>query len=90
MVMHVRTIAVMPEDAKGVSTRHALTLEEVAELLPGTGELMASVGECWWKCAYAAHGGNWPLAAYEPNGGDRARSTWTCWCSATSASNPLN
>jgi hypothetical protein len=41
-----------------------LTLEEVAELLPGTGELMASVGDCWWKCAYAARGGNWELAAY--------------------------
>jgi hypothetical protein len=65
MVMHLRTIAVMPDDAKGVSTRHSeLTLEEIAELLPGTGELMASVGECWWKCAYAARGGNWPLAAY--------------------------
>ena len=65
MVMHVRTIAVMPDDAKGVSTRHSeLTLEEIAELLPGTGEIMASVGECWWKCAYAARGGNWPLAAY--------------------------
>ena len=65
MAMHLRTIAVMPDDAKGVGTRHGeLTLEEIAELLPGTGELMASVGECWWKCAYAARGGNWPLAAY--------------------------
>ena len=65
MVMHLRTIAVMPDDAKVASTRRSeLTLEEVAELLPGTGELMASVGECWWKCAYAARGGNWPLAAY--------------------------
>jgi hypothetical protein len=41
-----------------------LTLREIAELLPGTGEIMASVGECWWKCAYAARGGNWQLAAY--------------------------
>ena len=41
-----------------------LTLEEIAQLLPGTGELMASVGDCWWKCAYAARGGNWELAAY--------------------------
>ena len=65
MVMHLRTIAVMPEDAKRVSTRHGeLTLEEIAELLPGTGEIMASVGACWWKCAYAARGGNWQLAAY--------------------------
>jgi len=58
--MHVRTIAVMAEDGK----RGDLTLREVADLLPGTGEIMASVGACWWKCAYAARGGNWPLAAY--------------------------
>jgi hypothetical protein len=55
----------MSEEAKrGGATRSELTLEEIAELLPGTGEIMASVGECWWKCAYAARGGNWQLAAY--------------------------
>jgi len=42
----------------------ALTLEQIADLLPGTGEIMASVGIAWWKCAYAARGGNWELAAY--------------------------
>jgi hypothetical protein len=41
-----------------------LSLEQIAELLPGTGEIMASVGNAWWKCAYAARGGNWDLAAY--------------------------
>ena len=41
-----------------------LTLEQLAQLLPGTGEIMASVGTAWWKCAYAARGGNWELAAY--------------------------
>jgi len=41
-----------------------LTLEQIARLLPGTGEIMASVGIAWWKCAYAARGGNWELAAY--------------------------
>jgi hypothetical protein len=41
-----------------------LSLEQLAELLPGTGEIMASVGNAWWKCAYAARGGNWELAAY--------------------------
>lgn len=62
---HLRTIALVSETAKGAATpRGELTLEEIAELLPGTGELMASVGECWWKCAYAARGGNWQLAAY--------------------------
>ena len=42
----------------------ALTLERLFELLPGTGEVMQSVGNAWWKCAYAARGGNWELAAY--------------------------
>jgi hypothetical protein len=42
----------------------SLSLEEIAQLLPGTGEIMASVGNAWWKCAYAARGGNWELAAY--------------------------
>jgi hypothetical protein len=65
VAMHLRTIAVMSEDAKpAAAKRPELTLEEIAELLPGTGEIMASVGECWWKCAYAARGGNWQLAAY--------------------------
>src|SRR2546428_10423032 len=41
-----------------------LTLEQLADLLPGTGEIMASVGVAWWKCVYAARGGNWELAAY--------------------------
>jgi len=64
-VTHLRTIALMSEDAMtGNATRGELTLAEIAELLPGTGEIMASVGECWWKCAYAARGGNWQLAAY--------------------------
>ena len=64
-VTHLRTIAVMSEDAKrGGAAGDELTLQEIAELLPGTGEIMASVGDCWWKCAYAARGGNWQLAAY--------------------------
>ena len=41
-----------------------LSLEQLAQLLPGTGEIMASVGNAWWKCAYAARSGNWELAAY--------------------------
>lgn len=48
-----------------IRTPHAnLTLEDIAGVLPGTGEIMASVGDAWWKCAYAARGGNWPLAAH--------------------------
>lgn len=46
-------------------TKHGeLTLEQIAELLPTTGEIMRSVGDCWWRSAYAARAGRWPLAAY--------------------------
>ncbi|HKW78025.1 MAG TPA: hypothetical protein VJQ09_02935 [Candidatus Limnocylindria bacterium] len=63
--MHVRTIRRVSEDARRIKTSDAeLTLEQIAELLPGTGELMQSVGNAWWKCAHAARGGNWELAAY--------------------------
>lgn len=41
-----------------------LSLEELAQSLPSTGDLMALIGTAWWKCAYAARGGNWELAAY--------------------------
>ncbi|HZP97592.1 MAG TPA: hypothetical protein VFC31_14835 [Candidatus Limnocylindria bacterium] len=55
----------MFDEARRVQTAHGeLTFEEIADLLPGTGELMQSVGNAWWKCAYAARGGNWELAAY--------------------------
>ena len=55
----------MTDDARRVKTSHGeLTLEQIAELLPGTGEIMQSVGIAWWKCAYAARGGNWGLAAH--------------------------
>jgi hypothetical protein len=42
----------------------SFTVDQLAQLLPGTGELMQSVGNAWWKCAYAARGGNWDLGAY--------------------------
>ena len=48
-----------------IKTAHGeLTIEQIADALPSTGDLMALVGSSWWKCAYAARGGNWPLAAY--------------------------
>ena len=65
--MHVRTIAAMPDDAKPPAPAPKtpeLTLEAMAQLLPGTGELMNEVGDVWWKCAYAGRAGNWALAAY--------------------------
>ena len=55
----------IPYVSERIRTPHGeLSLEEIAEALPGTGDLMAAVGESWWKCAHAARGGNWELAAY--------------------------
>lgn len=52
----------MPEQ---VRTKHAvLSLEEIAEALPGTGEVMASVSLAFGMCWHAADGGNWDLSAY--------------------------
>ncbi len=65
MRVHLRTIDHVTDDATRVRTSHGeLTLEQIAELLPGTAELMASIGNSFWKSAHAARGGNWPLAAY--------------------------
>ena len=42
----------------------SLSPDDVARVLPGTGEIMASVGRSFGNCWHAAHGGNWELAAY--------------------------
>ena len=41
-----------------------LSSEHITAGLPGTADLMVLVGNAWWRCAYAARGGNWPLAAF--------------------------
>lgn len=41
-----------------------LSAEHIAAGLPGTADLMVLVGTSWWKCVYAARGGNWPLASF--------------------------
>jgi len=65
MTVHVRTIGPMSGDARVTAAkRPELTAEQIAELLPGTGEIMHEVGDIWWKCAYAGRAGNWALAAY--------------------------
>jgi hypothetical protein len=40
------------------------TLEQLAAALPGTGEIMASVGRCFGEAWHAALAGNYDLAAY--------------------------
>ncbi len=50
-------------------TKHGeLTLDQLAELQPGLGQLMPLVSERYWILYYAAKGGNWELAAYQLNG----------------------
>jgi hypothetical protein len=48
-----------------VHTRHAdLTLEEIADGLAGTGEVMASVSHCFGTAWHAGAAGKWDLAGY--------------------------
>ena len=47
-------------------TKHGeLTVDEVADLLPGGAEIMEAFGRRYWVMYYAARGGNWELARYE-------------------------
>ena len=51
--------------SRRIQTRHAeLDIVEVAEALPGTGEIMRSVGHCFAMSWHAVQGGNWDLSAY--------------------------
>lgn len=47
-----------------MSVTDELSPDHIASGLPGTADLMVLVGNSWWRCAYAARGGNWPLAAF--------------------------
>jgi len=52
-------------DATTVHTRHGdLTLEQIADALPGTGEVMASVSHCFGTTWHAGLAEKWDLAAY--------------------------
>src|SRR5258708_10680064 len=50
--------------AENCAVSDEITPEHIAAGLPGTADLMVLVGNSWWRCAYAARGGNWPLAAF--------------------------
>lgn len=60
----------MPDEKPIVGrTRHGeLTVDQLAELQPGLGQLMPLVSERYWTLYYAAQGGNWALADYELRG----------------------
>src|SRR3989442_5415302 len=52
-------------EAPRIRTKHGeLSLEDVAAVLPGTGEIMRSVSHCFAMAWQASRGGNWDLAAY--------------------------
>jgi hypothetical protein len=62
-------VAVADEKPIAGRTKHGeLTLDQIAELQPGLGQLMPLMSERYWICYYAAKGGNWTLAAYQLNG----------------------
>lgn len=54
-----------PSSSPKVHARHGdLTLEEIADGLPGTGEVMASVSHCFGTAWHAGTLGKWELAGY--------------------------
>ena len=55
----------MSERREPVKTSHAeLSLEEMAALLPGAGDVMAEVSRLYGNLWHAAAGGNWDLASF--------------------------
>ena len=53
-----------PEPTR-IKTRHGeLTLEDVAALLPGAGDVMVVVSRVYGNLWHAAEGGNWDLASF--------------------------
>ena len=55
----------MEEEKRRIPTRHGeISLEEMAGLLPGAGDLMAVVSRVYGNLWHAAHGGNWDLASF--------------------------
>lgn len=55
----------MAPEPRRIRTRHGeLTLEEMAALLPGAGDVMVVVSRVYANLWHAAHGGNWDLASF--------------------------
>ena len=55
----------MPDRLIGKTKQTELTLDQIASMQPGLGYLMPMVSNRYWIAYYAAHGGNWALAAHE-------------------------
>ena len=55
----------MGEQERRIRTKHGeVTLEEIAALLPGAGDIMVIVSRNYGNLWHAAHGGNWDLASF--------------------------
>jgi hypothetical protein len=55
----------IPGDRILATTKHGrLTVDEIAEIIPGMARLMEEVGRRYWTLYYAAKGGNWELAKH--------------------------
>ena len=55
----------MGDEDRKIKTKHGeVSLEEVAALLPGAGDLMVVVSRHYGNLWHAAHGGNWDLASF--------------------------
>jgi hypothetical protein len=55
----------MGEHEKKIKTRHGeVSLEEIASLLPGAGDIMVVVSRVYGNLWHAAQGGNWDLASF--------------------------
>ena len=55
----------MGEQERKIKTRHGeVSLEEIAALLPGAGDIMVIVSRNYGNLWHAAHGGNWDLASF--------------------------
>jgi len=54
-----------PDQPPRIKTRHGeVSLEEIASLLPGAGDVMVVVSRVYGNLWHAAHGGNWDLASF--------------------------
>jgi hypothetical protein len=55
----------MPDQDRKIKTKHGeVSLEEIAALLPGAGDVMVVVSRNYGNLWHAAHGGNWDLASF--------------------------
>lgn len=56
---------IIPGSSVRAAAKHGpLTVDEIAETLPGAARLMDELAHRYWVLFYAAKGGNWDLARY--------------------------